>query len=91
MLQMTTINDPIVFQVVGGVVGTKIPHYSVFGDAVEIASLMESSGQPMKIQITENTKEILHEEGSFNISTRGNINLPNIGNIYTYWLIGRKD
>ena len=78
-------------QVVGGVVGTKIPHYSVFGDAVEIASLMESSGQPMKIQITENTKEILHDEGSFNISARGNINLPNIGNIYTYWLIGWKD
>ena len=35
--------------VVGGVVGTKIPHYSIFGDTVEIAGLMESSGQPMKV------------------------------------------
>ena len=34
-----------------GVVGTKIPHYSVFGDTVEIAGLMESSGEPMKIQV----------------------------------------
>ena len=46
-------------QVVGGVVGSKIPHYSVFGDTVELASLMESSGMPMKIQITPATKVIL--------------------------------
>lgn len=45
-------------QVVGGVVGSKIPHYSVFGDTVELASLMESSGMPMKIQITPATKVI---------------------------------
>ena len=36
--------------VVGGVVGTKIPHYSIFGDTVEIAGLMESAGLPMKVQ-----------------------------------------
>ena len=36
---------------VAGVVGTKIPHYSVFGDTVEIVGLMESSGEPMKIQV----------------------------------------
>ena len=28
--------------VVGGMVGTKIPHYSIFGDTVEIAGFMES-------------------------------------------------
>ena len=36
---------------VAGVVGTKIPHYSVFGETIEIAGLMESSGEPMKIQV----------------------------------------
>ena len=36
---------------VAGVVGTKIPHYSVFGETVEIAGLMESSGEAMKIQV----------------------------------------
>jgi len=38
---------------VAGVVGTKIPHYSIFGETVEIAGLMESSGEPMKIQVCQ--------------------------------------
>ena len=37
---------------VAGVVGTKIPHYSVFGETVEVAGIMESSGEPMRIQVT---------------------------------------
>ena len=32
-------------------VGTKIPHYSVFGETVEIAGLMECTGESMKIQV----------------------------------------
>ena len=36
---------------VAGVVGTKIPHYSVFGETVDMAGLMEASGEPMKIQV----------------------------------------
>ena len=36
---------------VAGVVGTKIPHYSVFGETVEIAGLMEATSEPMKIQV----------------------------------------
>ena len=34
-----------------GVVGTKIPHYSVFGETVEIAGLMEATSDSMKIQV----------------------------------------
>ena len=37
--------------VVAGVVGSKIPHYSVFGETVDMAGLMEASGEPMKIQV----------------------------------------
>ena len=36
-------------------------------------------------------QDILEEEGSFNVAGRGNVHLPTIGNIYTYWLIGRKE
>ena len=37
--------------VVAGVVGTKIPHYSIFGETVEVACIMESTGESMKIQV----------------------------------------
>ena len=47
------------YQLFVGVVGTKIPHYSVFGETVEMASIMECSGEPMKIQISSDTKEHL--------------------------------
>ena len=40
---------------VGGVVGSKMPHFSVFGDTVNIAALMESTSEPMRIQISHAT------------------------------------
>ena len=77
--------------VVGGVVGTKIPHYSIIGDTVEIANLMESTGLPMKIQISESTAAILDQTGGFKFTPRGVVHLPHIGEISTFWLIGRQD
>ncbi len=44
---------------VAGVVGVKIPHYSVFGETVEIAGLMECTGQPMKIQANKSNMRFL--------------------------------
>ncbi|XP_023333523.1 uncharacterized protein LOC111705255 isoform X2 [Eurytemora carolleeae] len=77
--------------VVGGVVGTKIPHYSIFGDTVELAGLMESSGLPMKIQMSDASAKVLEEIGGFNVISRGIVHLPKVGEQQTYWLIGRKD
>ena len=34
-----------------GIIGDKLPHYSVFGETVEIAGVMEASSEPMKIQV----------------------------------------
>ena len=77
--------------VVGGVVGTKIPHYSIFGSTLEIAALMEPTGLPMKIQMSESTTAILDQTGGFEFTPRGIVHLPGFGELSTYWLVGRKD
>ena len=77
-------------EVVGGVVGTKIPHFSVLGDTVEMAALMESTGEPMKIQLTEATQSRLLDQGGFCVSLRGEVVLPSLGPVTTYWLTGHS-
>ena len=46
---------------VGGVVGSKMPHFSVFGDTVNIAALMESTSEPMRVQISHTTMVSIHQ------------------------------
>jgi len=74
--------------VVAGVVGTKIPHYSVFGETVETAGLMESTGESMKIQISSETKELLKAAGGFNIIKRDTTHPKLPDGMVTFWLIG---
>lgn len=40
--------------VVAGVIGVKKPHYDIWGNSVNVASRMDSSGVAGKIQVTEN-------------------------------------
>lgn len=37
--------------VVAGVIGTEKPHYDIWGNSVNVASRMDSSGIPGKIQV----------------------------------------
>ena len=44
------------FSVCFAYLGSKMPHFSVFGDTVNIAALMESTSEPMRIQMSHTTQ-----------------------------------
>ncbi|VDK77617.1 unnamed protein product, partial [Litomosoides sigmodontis] len=71
--------------VVAGVIGVKKPHYDIWGNSVNVASRMDSSGVAGKIQITEETKNILEKEG-FEFECRGIINVKGKGDMRTYFI-----
>jgi guanylate cyclase len=51
--------------VIAGVIGHKKFQYDVWGDAVNVASRMESNGVPGEIQITASTYELVKEQFQF--------------------------
>jgi len=72
--------------VVAGVIGVAKFIYDLWGDAVNVASRMESLGVPGKIQVTEETYERLKHRYSF--EKRGEIQVKGKGMMTTYWLTG---
>ncbi len=74
--------------VVAGVIGTKKFIYDLWGDAVNIASRMESHGIPGQIQVTVDTYERLHDKYEFR--ERGMIPVKGKGEIMAYLLIGKR-
>jgi class 3 adenylate cyclase len=74
---------------VAGIIGIKKFAYDVWGDTVNIASRMESSGLPGKIQLSEETADIVGDE--FVLEVRGEVEVKGKGCLKTYWLVGRRD
>jgi adenylate cyclase len=70
--------------VVAGVVGTRKFFYDVWGDTVNVASRMESTGEPGKIQVSEATFERL--KGKFELEARGEIEIKGKGKMRTWFL-----
>ncbi|MEM6435643.1 MAG: adenylate/guanylate cyclase domain-containing protein, partial [Cyanobacteria bacterium P01_D01_bin.115] len=73
--------------VVAGVIGLKKFSYDLWGDAVNVASRMESQGVADHIQVTESVYELLKDEYTF--EARGIIDVKGKGPMMTHWLQGR--
>ncbi|HBQ98370.1 MAG TPA: diguanylate cyclase, partial [Cyanobacteria bacterium UBA11691] len=58
----------------------------LWGDTVNVASRMESSGMPGKIQVSEQFYQSLKDQ--FEFEERGIISVKGKGKMKTYWLEG---
>uniref|UniRef100_A0A8C5E8I6 adenylate cyclase n=1 Tax=Gouania willdenowi TaxID=441366 RepID=A0A8C5E8I6_GOUWI len=71
--------------VIAGVIGAQKPQYDIWGNSVNVASRMETTGVLGKIQVTEETSDILTTLG-YMCSCRGIINVKGKGELKTYFV-----
>jgi PAS domain S-box-containing protein len=75
-------------EVIAGVIGKSKMAYDIWGDAVNTASRMESSGEINKINISGSTYK--HVRKYFNCIYRGKVEVRNMGEIDMYFVDGLK-
>ncbi|XP_036183085.1 adenylate cyclase type 1 [Myotis myotis] len=76
--------------VVAGVIGARRPQYDIWGNTVNVASRMDSTGVPGRIQVTEEVQRLLRP-GGYHFLCRGKVSVKGKGEMLTYFLEGRTD
>ncbi|TXI63105.1 MAG: adenylate/guanylate cyclase domain-containing protein [Mycolicibacterium mageritense] len=75
--------------VVAGVVGARKFFYDVWGDAVNVASRMETTDVAGRIQVPQNVYDRIRQ--TFLLEERGEIDIKGKGLMRTWYLVGRRD
>ncbi len=75
--------------VVAGVVGKKKYAYDIWGSTVNVASRMESNGEPGQINVSATTCELIKDK--YICTHRGKVYAKNVGEIDMYFVEGEKE
>ncbi len=70
--------------VIAGVIGVRKFTYDLWGDTVNVASRMESTGQPGRVHVSPQTAALL--EGHYHLEPRGRIEVKSLGEVETYFV-----
>ncbi|KAI1286421.1 Adenylate cyclase type 1 [Halotydeus destructor] len=74
--------------VVAGVIGARKPQYDIWGNTVNVASRMDSTGLPNKIQVTDEFRNLLQSRLTF--ECRGVVRVKGKGDMTTHFLLDRE-
>jgi class 3 adenylate cyclase len=72
--------------VVAGIVGLKKFAYDIWGDTVNTASRMESSGSPGEVNISESTYALIKSDPRFRFTERGKVSAKGKGELSMYFV-----